>query len=728
MDRKSLSIALAGNPNSGKTTIFNNITGTRQKVGNWPGVTVEKKEGIVKKFGYEFKVVDLPGTYSLTPFSIEEIVARDYVLDERPDVVIDIIDASNLERSLYLATQLREIDCRVLFALNMADVASARGMKIDDKKLSELLELPVVFTIGNKNEGIDNLLKSAIELAESNYTTSRERKVKYSKDIENSIAKLQLFIETLAGQSVLPYDTRWTAIKLIEDDKIVKERIAQKIGEKSQDILQEATVQRDLLKRRFDDDPEIVMTEERYGFIAGIIKEVFTTSTKQRVDISRNIDLVLTNRFIGFPIFILFIWAMFQLTFSLGNYPMAWIEGGINLLSATIGRILSDSLLKDLLLDGVIAGVGSVVIFLPNILILFFCIALFEDTGYMSRAAFLMDKIMHIIGLHGKSFIPMLMGFGCNVPAIMATRTLESEKDRTLTILITPFMSCSAKLPVYIVLAGTFFGTNAGTVIFSIYILGIVLSIVTGRIFRSTLFRGADAPFVMELPPYRMPMINSLLIHMWDRSKIFLKKMGGIILVASILIWVLSTFPLNITYQNDYDSEINRVNTVFESKMSTALGPEKIILEQNRDDMVRKIISRKKMEKAEKSYMGRLGKALVPIFSPLGIDWRGSVALLTGFAAKEIVVSTMGVLYAIDREQDSEALKNALLSSNMTPLSALAMMTFVLLYLPCLATVATIKRETNSLKWTIFSIAYSTLIAWTAAFCIYQGGRLLGFS
>jgi ferrous iron transport protein B len=346
----------------------------------------------------------------------------------------------------------------------------------------------------------------------------------------------------------------------------------------------------------------------------------------------------------------------------------------------------------------------------------------------MSRAAFLMDKIMHIIGLHGKSFIPMLMGFGCNVPAIMATRTLESEKDRTLTILITPFMSCSAKLPVYIVLAGTFFGTNAGTVIFSIYILGIVLSIVTGRIFRSTLFRGADAPFVMELPPYRMPMIKSLLIHMWDRSKIFLKKMGGIILVASILIWVLSTFPLNITYQNDYDSEINQVNTLFESKMSTALGPEKIILEKNRDDMVRQIISRKKMEKAEKSYMGRLGKALVPIFSPLGIDWRGSVALLTGFAAKEIVVSTMGVLYAIDREQDSEALKNALLSSNMTPLSALAMMTFVLLYLPCLATVATIKRETNSLKWTIFSIAYSTLIAWTAAFCIYQGGRLLGFS
>jgi ferrous iron transport protein B len=419
---------------------------------------------------------------------------------------------------------------------------------------------------------------------------------------------------------------------------------------------------------------------------------------------------------------------MFQLTFSLGAYPMEWIEGSINLLSMIIGQILPDNLFKDLLLDGIIAGVGSVIIFLPNILTLFFCIALFEDTGYMSRAAFLMDKIMHIIGLHGKSFIPMLMGFGCNVPAIMATRTLESEKDRTLTILITPFMSCSAKLPVYIVLAGTFFGAKAGTVIFSIYILGIVLSIITGRIFRSTLFRGADAPFVMELPPYRVPMIKSLLIHMWDRSKIFIKKMGGIILVASILIWALSTFPLDIQYQNDYDSEINKVNAYYRTKISNALDSDKIIFEQKLDDMVRKILREKRAEKMEKSFMGHMGKALAPIFSPLGIDWRGSVALLAGFAAKEIVVSTMGVLYATGRKHDSEALKHALLSSNMTSLSALAMMAFVLLYLPCLATMAVIKRETGSLKWTCFSIAYSTLIAWLAAFCIYQGGKLLGFS
>lgn len=727
MNKKSLSIALAGNPNSGKTTIFNNITGTRQKVGNWPGVTVEKKEGVVKKFGYDFKIVDLPGTYSLTPFSIEEIVARNYVLDERPDVVIDIIDASNLERSLYLATQLREIDCRVLFALNMADVADNRGIKIDNKKLSELLEIPVVFTVGNKNEGVDTLLKTAIELAESNYKVSKERKVKYSKDIENSISQVMHSLETWNLGS-LPYSIRWTAIKLLEDDKIVKERIVQATEGKSQDILNEVQTQRERLMSRFDDDPEIVMTEERYGFIAGIIKEVIITSTKQRVDISRNIDLVLTNRFVGFPIFILFIWAMFQLTFSLGAYPMEWIESSVNLLSMVMGRVLSDNLFKDLLVNGIIAGVGSVIIFLPNILILFFCIALFEDTGYMARTAFLMDKIMHIIGLHGKSFIPMLMGFGCNVPAIMAARTLESEKDRTLTILITPFMSCSAKLPIYIVLAGTFFGAKAGSVIFAIYILGIILSIVTGRLFRSTLLRGIDAPFVMELPPYRIPMLKSLLIHMWDRSKMFLKKMGGIILVGSVLVWALSAFPRNIQYHFDYDAEINRVKAFYGTKISSAIESEKIILEKKRDNAVKGLVKRKKAEKAEKSFMGHIGKAFAPIFSPLGIDWRGSVALLTGFAAKEIVVSTLGILYATDKEEGSDALKNALLSSNMTSLSALAMMVFVLLYLPCLATVSVIKRETGSLKWTFFSIAYSTLIAWVAAFCTYQGGRALGFS
>ncbi len=724
--KKSFTIALAGNPNSGKTTIFNNITGTRQKVGNWPGVTVEKKEGSITRYGYNLKIVDLPGTYSLTPFSIEEIVARNFLLEESPDVVIDIIDSSNLERNLYLANQLREIDCKVLFALNMSDLARSRGIKINSEKLSELLDVPVVFTVGNKNDGIEALLKRAIELAESDSGITKGRRVKYSHDIENSISNLKSFIKNKI-EAPLPYNTRWTAIKLLENDKIIKERILHKAGNKGREILKEAETYRKHLANRFDDDPEIVMTDERYGFIAGIIKEVLTTSTKQRVDVSRNIDLVLTNRFLGFPIFIIFIWAMFQTTFSLGAYPMEWIDSGINLLSTSLDGFLPENMFKDLLLNGIIAGTGSVIVFLPNILILFFFIALFEDTGYMARAAFLMDKIMHLIGLHGKSFIPMLMGFGCSAPAIMAARTLESEKDRILTILITPFMSCSAKLPIYIVLAGTFFSARAGTVIFAIYLSGIVLAILTGRIFRSTLLKGADAPFVMELPPYRAPMIKSLLIHMWDRSKIFLKKMGGVILVGSVVVWALSAFPQNIQYSCNYATEITKIQTSFEDAIASSDRFFRQTLEEKRDLAVAELLKSQKSEKAEKSYMGRIGKALAPIFAPIGVDWRGSVALLTGFVAKEIVVSTLGILY-ITEDEESDALKNALLASDMTPLSALAMMVFVLLYLPCLATIATIKRETNSLKWTAFSITYSTLLAWFVTFCVYQGGKIMGFS
>ncbi len=725
-DKKIITIALAGNPNSGKTTIFNNITGTRQKVGNWPGVTVEKKEGLIQKFGYDLKIVDLPGTYSLTPFSIEEIVARDFVLEESPDVVIDIIDSSNLERSLYLATQFREIDSKVLFALNMADVARSHGTKIDAEKLSNLLDLPVVFTVGNRNEGIDNLLKEAIKLAQSDPDEKEKRNVKYSKEIESAILKLKKLIEEKA-ENKIHYKSRWTAIKLLEDDRIVKERFIGKAGKAGEEILDEVQALRKNLLIHYDEDPEIVMTDDRYGFIAGIIKEVQTISAKERIDISRNIDLVLTNRFIGFPIFIFFIWAMFQLTFTLGAYPMDWIESGVNLISSFAGKIVPESLLKDLLINGIIGGVGSVIVFLPNILILFFCIALFEDTGYMARAAFLMDKIMHLIGLHGKSFIPMLMGFGCNVPAIMATRTLESEKDRILTILITPFMSCSAKLPVYIVLAGTFFAAKAGNVIFSIYLLGILISIISGRLFRSTLLKGVDAPFVMELPPYRVPMLKSLMIHMWDRSKMFLRRMGGIILIGSVVVWTLSAFPRDIEYSADYSAKMNQINESFNIKIAAPGEEDKEIFKKERIAAIAGLQKTMNAEKTEKSYMGRIGKELSPVFEPIGIDWRGSVALLTGLFAKEIVVSTLGVLYSVEESEDRDALKNALRSSGMTPLSALAMMVFVLLYLPCLATIAMIRKETGSFKWTAFSIIYSTSVAWIAAFCVFQGGKLLGF-
>jgi ferrous iron transport protein B len=714
MSPRALTIALAGNPNSGKTTIFNNITGTRQKVGNWPGVTVEKKEGTIFHFGHKLTIIDLPGTYSLTPYSIEEIVARDYIMEERPDVVIDIIDASNLERSLYLATQLRELDCKVIFALNMADVARSRGIKIDSQKLSELLDVPVIFTVGNRSEGLEALLKLAVEVAHSQRATPVSRRVKYNKDIEAAIQVLSTAIqEDLDG--LLPYNSRWTAIKLIEHDPVVRDHIQAKAGEKSSLILDLAQTQRQILTERFDEEPEMITTDERYGFISGIIKEIYTTSTRQRVDISRNVDLILTNRFLGLPIFFIFIWAMFQLTFSLGAYPMDWINAAVEGLSAVLANSLPPGLFKDLLLNGVVAGVGSVIVFLPNILILFFCIALFEDTGYMSRAAFLMDKIMHLIGLHGKSFIPMLMGFGCNVPAIMATRTLESRKDRILTILITPFMSCSARLPVYIVLAGTFFSAKAGSVIFGIYLTGILLSIIFGRVFRSTLLKGEEAPFVMELPPYRMPMLKSLLIHMWDRAKMFLRKMGGVILAGSVVIWILSTFPRDLPSTADPGLQPPAATQGEQKKLAEApVQNEPKIPWQAR--------------RMEKTYMGRIGKMIEPLFVPLGIDWRGGVALLTGFVAKEIVISTLGVLYAEGKSTKEEALQQALRASGMTPLSALAMMFFVLLYVPCLATVTTIRRETGSRGWMVFSILFSTAMAWSVAFIVFQGGRLLGFA
>ncbi len=725
MPERPISIALAGNPNSGKTTIFNNLTGTRQKVGNWPGVTVEKKEGKIRYRGVELLITDLPGTYSLTPFSIEEIVARNFVLDEHPDVVVDIIDSSNLERSLYLATQLRELDCRVLFVLNMTDLARNRGIKIDTEKLSELLDVSVVATVGNKNQGMGLLLETAVALAESDARVARRRRVRYSKDIEEAIAELQQYLEKQCARK-LPYNPRWTAIKLLEDDNVVKKRAAAVAGERSADIFEQVERLRRRLMDRYAEEPEIVMTDERYGFIAGIIKEVQVQSTRRRADVSRNIDLVLTNRFVGFPIFLFFIWAMFQLTFTVGDYPMQWIESGVGMVSAVLESVLPQSLFKNLLVDGVVAGVGSVIVFLPNIVLLFFFIALFEDTGYMSRCAFLMDRIMHLIGLHGKSFIPMLMGFGCNVPAIMAARTLESEKDRLLTILITPFMSCAARLPVYIVLAGTFFGARAGTVIFSIYLLGIALSILTGRLFRSTLLRGADAPFVMELPPYRVPMFKSLMIHMWDRSKVFLKKMGGVILIGSVAVWTLSSFPRDIVFSVDYDQKRQQISAAYDTRLARAQGTEAAALANEKNDALAELERGRRFERAEKSYMGRIGKAIYPIFSPLGIDWRSSVALVTGFFAKEIVVSTLGVLYAVGDESDNEALQQALQDSDMTPLSAYAMMAFVLLYVPCIATVTTIRQETGSSGWMLFSVVYSTALAWTVAFAIYQGGRLFG--
>ncbi|MFO7754107.1 MAG: ferrous iron transport protein B [Desulfobacteraceae bacterium] len=710
---KSFTIALAGNPNSGKTTIFNNLTGANQKVGNWPGVTVEKKEGKARHKEYDINIVDLPGTYSLTPFSAEEIAARDFILTGKPDVVVIIIDASNLERSLYLAMQVAELGRPVVFALNMADVARAKGITIDAEQISALLNIPVVFTVGNRNQGTEALLDTAVnEAGQAPEEKKTRRGIKYSHEIEKCIESVVSLLESgKIHQRTTPI--RWNAVKLLEGDKIITREF-----ENDPDLIQVVEKCRDRIEDLFQEDPEMVLTDDRYGFIAGIVKEAVSISNKKRVDISRDIDLVLTNRILGFPIFLFFIWAMFQLTFSLGAYPMEWIDSGLSILTGFLDTALSPSYFKDLLLDGIVAGIGSVIIFLPNILILFFCIALFEDTGYMARAAFLMDRIMHMVGLHGKSFIPMLMGFGCNVPAIMATRTLENRKDRILTALLTPFMSCSARLPVYLILAGTFFPKNAGTVIFLLYFTGITVAVLSGKLLRSTALKGEDAPFVMELPPYRAPMMKSLLIHMWDRSKIFLKKMGGIILVGSIIIWTLSYFPRDIDWSKDYAAQTRNLKIeLAQADTASETGAISAKLQE--------LTKEKKKERVAKSYIGMIGKSTEPFFEPLGIEWRSSVALITGLVAKEIVVSTMGVLYGVDN-QNPNALESALKSSGMNPLSALSLMVFVLLYIPCTATIIAIWKETSG-RWAFFNLIYTTAVAWGLSFLVYQSGSLLGF-
>ena len=725
MKKEAITIALTGNPNSGKTTIFNNLTGTRQHVGNWPGVTVEKKMGTVTHNGHRLQVVDLPGTYSLTAYSIEEIVARRFLVDSKPDVVVDIVDASNLERNLYLATQLIEMGVKLILALNMADVAQARGHQIDADSLGTLLGVPVVFTVGTKNQGMKELLDTVLEVVEDRDTVSRHIHISYGHELEKEIKKIQdvIWKDPSIGER---FSTRWLAVKLLENDEAVQERV-RSLGEIGEQILAQAEASRERLAEFYKDDTEMVLTDQRYGFIGGALKEVLKVSAKSKLDLSRQVDLFLTNRILGFPVFIFFIWAMFQLTFTVGAYPMEWIDAGVTWLGAVVTALLPVGLLQDLLVNGIIAGVGSVIIFLPNILILFFCIAVFEDTGYLARAAFIMDRVMHVIGLHGKSFIPLLMGFGCNAPAIMATRTLESERDRLLSILINPLISCSARLPVYILLAGTFFGASAGNVIFSIYALGIALAIAMGKLFSVTLFRGDMAPFVMELPPYRAPTLKSLLIHMWDRSQIFLRKMSGVILVGSILVWVLSSFPRSPDLPQGQAVERGAASANQERVLTVAESQQPASPSMPEDNLKNSDLNNE-MARLESSFLGRLGHLIQPIFAPLGFDWRTSVAVLTGFVAKEIVVSTLGVLYAAgaDVNEESEALRRSLRASGMTPLGAYTLMAFVLIYIPCLATVAVIRRETNSWKWTGFSIGYSLVLAWMVSFLIYQGGRIIG--
>jgi ferrous iron transport protein B len=720
---KGITIALAGNPNSGKTTIFNNLTGARQKVGNWPGVTVEKKEGTATYNGSTIRVVDLPGTYSLTAYSQEEIIARNFILEEKPDLVVNVIDAANLERNLYLATQLIDLGVKLVVALNMVDLAQSRGQMINHEQLSLLMGVPFIPTVGTKGRGTRELLEAIVKVAEDRESIARHIHINYGRELEEEITKLQRVILG-AGSAADEHYARWLGIKLLENDEEVGKEIEKKPG--AQAIRDQLEQSKARIQRMLGDDPEALIADCRYGFIHGALKETLRQTRKDKRYLSDQVDMVLTNRLLGFPIFIFFIWAMFQLTFSVGQYPMAWIEAGVGLLAKFTGGLMGEGLLRSLVVDGIIGGVGGVAVFLPNIFILFFCIALFEDTGYMARCAFIMDKVMHTLGLHGKSFIPMIMGFGCNVPAIMATRVLESRRDRILTILIIPLMSCSARLPVYVLIAGALFGARAGNVIFSLYIIGIALSIITGQILKRTLFRGEIAPFVLELPPYRMPTLKGMVIHMWERGSIFIKKMGGVILIGSIVVWALSSFPQAVDYSRDYAGEKHRIREEYTTSVQSAAPEKAEVLARERDQKIAAVEILRKREFQEKSYLGRLGKVMVPVLRPLGFDWKGGIALVTGFVAKEIVVSTFGVLYQAKEGGEERETLHAALREAMTPLIGYAFLIFVLVYTPCLATVAAIRRETGSWKWTAFAVGYALCLAWCLAFVIYQGGMLLG--
>ncbi len=719
-----LTIALAGNPNAGKTTIFNFLTGARQKVGNWSGVTVEKKEGYLTHMERKIRVVDLPGIYSLTAYSVEEIVARDFILEEHPDVVVDILDASNLERNLYLAVQLIELNIPLIFAMNMVDVARSRGIFIDYDQLSRLLGVPIVQTVGTKGEGLKDLLDTAIGVASGTDSASRHVHINYGQEIEEEIAKIlvKLGKDVDFGRRYYP---RWIAVKLLEKDPMVTRKV---LGLNAGDeIIGQVEDSRAHLKKIFEEDPETIIAEARYGFISGALKETVKLSAAAKKTMSDRIDQVMTNRLLGFPIFILLMYLLFQGTFSLGAYPVEWIGIGVNFLSELVQRLLPEGTLRSLLVDGIIGGVGGVIVFLPNILLLFLGISLFEDTGYMARAAFIMDRVMHTLGLHGKSFIPLLMGFGCNVPAIMAARTLETRRDRLLTILINPLMSCSARLPVYVLIAGAFFPGKEGNIIFSLYFLGIVLAILMGQLFSKTIFKGETAPFVLELPPYRLPTLRSVIIHMWDKAKVYLQKMGGVVLAFSVIIWFLGNYPKNIVYKGDYQSKITQLESQIQESQARpgALdrGATVSALEAQLEDLKRAM----EEERLAESYIGRVGHAIEPVLRPLGFDWRLGVCLITGFVAKEVVVSTMGVLYQVgDNESGGYGLKDALKKSGLTPVTAYGFMAFVLIYVPCLVTVVTVWRETGSAGWTAFCVGYLMLLAWLVAFCIRLGGNILG--
>jgi len=682
-----ITVALAGNPNSGKTSIFNMLTGARQHVGNYPGVTVEKKEGLCKYAGYEITFVDLPGTYSLTAYSIEELVARNFIIEEQPDVVVDIVDASNIERNLYLATQLIEMNVPLVLAFNMSDIAQRKGLLFDIEQLSRLLEAAIVPTVGNKAKGRLELLNAIVETARQP-GQERTHKVNYGSEIEEELTRTEAILTDKQPQMAAKYGSRWLATKLMEQDPDITAKV------QNEEVLEAITASIGHLKTIFADEPQIVMADRRYGFISGACQETVKTTVESRHSKSDMIDAVVINRVLGLPIFLLLMYLVFLLTFKIGEYPMGWLEQFFAWAAKTITAFWhpgSESILKSLLVDGIIGGVGGVLVFLPNILLLFLAIAILEDSGYMARAAFIMDRIMHKIGLHGKSFIPMLIGFGCSLPAIMGTRILENRRNRFATIMVIPLMSCGAKLTIYALIIPAFFKEQwRGPVLWFIYLIGIALAIICVKVLRLTVLKGETIPFVMELPPYRMPTLKSVCIHMWQRGWMYLKKAGTIILAISIILWAAMSYP------KPSEQALAGLNS-----------------EQARQKQL------------AYSAVGRLGKTIEPALTPLGFDWKIGTALIGATAAKEVFVSQLGIVYAVGSADESSQTLREKLQTNYTPLTGFCVMLFCLISAPCVATIVMTKKETNSWRWAIFQFAGLTALAYFVTLIVYQLGSFL---
>ena len=692
-EKNTINIALIGNPNCGKTSLFNELCNGHERVGNYSGVTVDAKDGHFDYGGFHFKVVDLPGTYSLSSYSPEERYVRRYLKDETPDIIVNVVVASNLERNLYLTTELIDMDRSMVIALNMYDEFEASGAKLDHEQLGRMIGVPMIPTVSKSGKGVKNLLDTIIQVFENTNKTVRHVHVNLGSEIEEAITVLKNEIKKSSLPISQKFSPRYLAIKLLENDAEVIEELKNAPELNSWMQLRNKAVEH--IESVGNEDIVSAIASEKYGFISGALKETMSPETKSNDQRTTDIiDTIVTHKLFGFPIFLLIMWFIFWVTFELGSYPMDWIDAGVTWLSETVRQFMPAGPLKDLVVDGIIGGVGGVIVFLPNIMILYFFISFMEDSGYMARAAFIMDKIMHKMGLHGKSFIPLIMGFGCNVPAVMSSRIIESHSSRLITMLIIPFMSCSARLPIYLLLVGTFFPSNASFVILSLYILSIIVAIMTAKLLRKTMFKKDETPFVMELPPYRVPTMKASLHHMWEKGEQYLKKIGGVILVGSIAIWALSYFPRDFNKSNEQMSPIEIV------------------------------------EQQQNSYLASIGRFFEPVVEPLGFNWKGSVALISGATAKEIVVSTLGVLYSNDNDS-TESLSQRITEVNpetgkpdFTPLVALSFMVFVVLYFPCIATIVAISREAGGWKYGAFTIIYNTLVAWIFSFIVYQVGSL----